>query len=43
MRRQPFTDVRLDEARIGAILEKVDGGEPDAQPGSAENVKKKSS
>jgi Mg-chelatase subunit ChlI len=42
MRRQPFTDVRLDENRINSILEKVDGGEPDGQPGSAESLKKKS-
>jgi Mg-chelatase subunit ChlI len=43
MRRQPFTDVRLDEGKIGSILEKFEGGEPDAQPGTGEQVKKKSS
>jgi Mg-chelatase subunit ChlI len=41
MRRQPFTDVRLDEDRINAILERVEGAEPDAQPGNADNAKKK--
>ena len=43
MRRQPFTDVRLDENRINAILERVESGEFDQQPGNAESVKKKSS
>lgn len=42
MRRQPFTDVRLDENRINAILERVESGEFDQQPGNAESVKKKS-
>lgn len=43
MRRQPFTDVRLDENRINAILERVESGEFDQQPGNAESVKKKKS
>lgn len=43
MRRQPFTDVRLDENRINAILERVESGEFDQQPGNTESVKKKSS
>ena len=42
MRRQPFTDVRLDENRINAILECVDCGGFDLMHGNAECVKKKS-
>lgn len=41
MRRQPFTDVRLDEDRINAILERVEGSEQDAEPSSADSAKKK--
>ncbi|HEU5090353.1 MAG TPA: ATP-binding protein, partial [Roseiflexaceae bacterium] len=41
MRRQPFTDVRLDEDRINAILERIEGSEQDAEPGSADSAKKK--
>ncbi|WP_448545076.1 ATP-binding protein [Roseiflexus sp.] len=40
MRRQPFTEVRLDEARVGQILERVKGEMGDEAP-SAGNVKKK--
>ncbi|GAB4116693.1 MAG: hypothetical protein Fur005_35620 [Roseiflexaceae bacterium] len=43
MRRQPFTDVRLDEQKIGQILEKFEGGEPDTRPGEGDQVKKKNS
>jgi Mg-chelatase subunit ChlI len=41
MRRQPFTEVRLDEARMNAILDRAAGEEAaDAAP-SGEGVKKK--
>jgi Mg-chelatase subunit ChlI len=43
MRRQPFTEVKLDEARVSAILERVAGEEVDGQAASADGVKKKSS
>ena len=41
MRRQPFTEVKLDEARMNAILERVNGEELSADASSAEGVKKK--
>lgn len=41
MRRQPFTEVRLDEARVGQILERVKGEIGEDAPPSAEHVKKK--
>ncbi|MCS6937765.1 MAG: magnesium chelatase ATPase subunit I, partial [Roseiflexus sp.] len=41
MRRQPFTEVRLDEARVGQILERVKGEIGEDAPSSAEHVKKK--
>jgi len=40
MRRQPFTEVKLDEARVGQILERVKGEMGEDAP-SAGNVKKK--
>lgn len=42
MRRQPFTDVRLDENKINAILERVENGEADIQPTGSDPLKKKS-
>jgi Mg-chelatase subunit ChlI len=41
MRRQPFTEVRLDEARIGSILERVGQAEPTDQTTLGETQKKK--
>ena len=38
MRRQPFTDIKLDEQRVGQILER--SGKP-AESGSSDDVKKK--
>jgi hypothetical protein len=43
MRRQPFTEVKLDESRVNAILERVSGDEADGQAASADGVKKKNS
>ncbi|MEN9936347.1 MAG: hypothetical protein RLZZ387_2926 [Chloroflexota bacterium] len=43
MRRQPFTEVKLDESRVNAILERVAAEEAQAQAASADGVKKKSS
>ncbi|HWQ14701.1 MAG TPA: ATP-binding protein [Roseiflexaceae bacterium] len=43
MRRQPFTEVKLDEGRVSTILERVAGEEVDGQVASADGVKKKSS
>ncbi len=40
MRRQPFTEVKLDENRVNAILDRVNNGEVD-QRTTAEAVKKK--
>jgi Mg-chelatase subunit ChlI len=42
MRRQPFTEVKLDENRVNAILERVSGDEADGQAATADGVKKKS-
>ena len=42
MRRQPFTEVKLDESRVNAILEKVSGDEAQAESAAADGVKKKS-
>ena len=42
MRRQPFTEIRLDEDRMNAILERVEGEEAQAQAATAEGAKKKS-
>jgi Mg-chelatase subunit ChlI len=41
MRRQPFTEIRLDEDRMNAILERVEGEESQAQATTAEGAKKK--
>jgi Mg-chelatase subunit ChlI len=41
MRRQPFTEIRLDEDRMNAILERVEGEEAQAQATTAEGAKKK--
>jgi Mg-chelatase subunit ChlI len=41
MRRQPFTEVRLDEARMNAILDRATGEESAEAAASAEGVKKK--
>ncbi len=40
MRRQPFTDVKLDENRVNAILDKVRGDEADGKPTAGDDVKK---
>ncbi|PMP86238.1 MAG: magnesium chelatase ATPase subunit I, partial [Roseiflexus castenholzii] len=37
----PFTEVKLDEARVGQILDRVKGEIGDEAPPSAEYVKKK--
>jgi len=46
MRRQPFTEVRLDEDRMNAILERVEAEEAQAKAATAaadaDGVKKKS-
>jgi Mg-chelatase subunit ChlI len=41
MRRQPFTEIRLDEGRMNAILERVEGEESQAAAAPVEGVKKK--
>ncbi len=41
MRRQPFTEVKLDEARMNAILERVNSEGAPADASSVEGVKKK--
>jgi Mg-chelatase subunit ChlI len=41
MRRQPFTEIRLDEDRMNAILERVEGEESQATATTAEGAKKK--
>jgi Mg-chelatase subunit ChlI len=41
MRRQPFTEIRLDEDRMNAILERVEGEEAQSQATTAEGAKKK--
>jgi Mg-chelatase subunit ChlI len=41
MRRQPFTEVKLDEGRMNAILDRANNEEAAAQASSAEGVKKK--
>lgn len=41
MRRQPFTEVKLDEARMNAILERVNSEGEGADASSVEGVKKK--
>lgn len=42
MRRQPFTEVKLDEARVGEILDRVQSAEGDeSAQASADGVKKK--
>lgn len=41
MRRQPFTDIKLDEARMNAILERADGEQPAEQATTVEGLKKK--
>jgi Mg-chelatase subunit ChlI len=43
MRRQPFTEVKLDEGRVSAILERVSGDEAQADASTADGVKKKNS
>jgi Mg-chelatase subunit ChlI len=43
MRRQPFTEVRLDEDRMNAILERVEGDESPTAASAAEGLKKKTS
>jgi Mg-chelatase subunit ChlI len=43
MRRQPFAEVRLDEARVGQILERVSGEAEEQQASAADGVKKKMS
>ncbi len=41
MRRQPFTEIRLDEDRVNAILERVEGEEAQAAAAAAaEGLKK---
>jgi Mg-chelatase subunit ChlI len=42
MRRQPFTEVKLDEARVGEILDRVQSAEGDeSAQATADGVKKK--
>jgi hypothetical protein len=42
MRRQPFTEVKLDEARVGEILDRVAAAEGDeSSVANADGVKKK--
>ncbi|MBK9942433.1 MAG: ATP-binding protein [Kouleothrix sp.] len=41
MRRQPFTEVKLDEARMNAILDRASAEEATDQTASSEGVKKK--
>ncbi len=41
MRRQPFTEVKLDEGRMNAILDRASGEEAAENTLSAEGVKKK--
>jgi Mg-chelatase subunit ChlI len=41
MRRQPFTEVRLDEDRMNAILERVEGEETQSASSAADGLKKK--
>src|SRR5689334_7772133 len=41
MRRQPFTEVKLDEGRMNAILDKASGEEVTEQSPSVDGVKKK--
>jgi Mg-chelatase subunit ChlI len=41
MRRQPFTEVKLDEGRMNAILDRASGEEATENTPSVENVKKK--
>jgi Mg-chelatase subunit ChlI len=41
MRRQPFTEVKLDEGRMNAILDRANNEDAAAQASSAEGVKKK--
>jgi Mg-chelatase subunit ChlI len=43
MRRQPFTEIKLDEGRMNAILERVEGEESQAAATAVEGLKKKSS
>lgn len=43
MRRQPFTEIKLDESRVNAILERVAAEDAAGQGSTAEGVKKKSS
>jgi len=41
MRRQPFTEIRLDEDRMNAILDRANGATADDQSSLVEGVKKK--
>jgi Mg-chelatase subunit ChlI len=41
MRRQPFTEVKLDEGRMNAILDRANGEEATEHAPAAEGVKKK--
>jgi hypothetical protein len=41
MRRQPFTEVKLDEGRMNAILDRANSEEATDNASSAEGVKKK--
>ena len=41
MRRQPFTEVKLDEGRMNAILERANGEKADQQATAVEGIKKK--
>jgi hypothetical protein len=41
MRRQPFTEVRLDAERMNAVLERASAEENGQQATSVEGVKKK--
>ena len=43
MRRQPFTEIKLDEGRMNAILERVEGEESQAAAAAVEGLKKKRS
>ena len=41
MRRQPFTEVKLDEGRMNAILDRANGEEAAEHAPAADGVKKK--
>ena len=41
MRRQPFTEIKVDEERIGAALERSGQSRPDSATSQTDNVKKK--